>query len=361
MVLMLSLFLLAVPQSQPENSAAAGASPSFKETAPDAMAIQASRKPHCCWIARPWSNPGNLPGHAEDSILYKRITGAIGPPMPEGAPKLPDADIAPIKRWIDAGAPDGKTTSAEPRRFISNDDVISAIEKDLTSAGTDTSRRFLRYFTLTNLYNAGEQTRAYRSALFKLMNSLSWDKDITLPPVSIENRRSFGSISGSTTGRIRQRRGKRSWHGYPYGVESSGSAYARSAMTFEDSVHSCRLVSRRRVHAAALSRHPRIAHERSRLEPCGRNTRRCLNIDRANLRESPGLRVVRAGFTESGVSNSNRVVERHRSPYGAYWKSTTFRQHRRTQHLSTSDGFRARRRRDHLQSSEWAAGVPAGE
>ena len=36
------------------------------------------------------------------------------------------------------------------------------------------------------------------------------------------------------------------------------------------------------------------------------------------------MRVVRAGFTESGVSNSNRVVERHRSPYGAYWKSHDF-------------------------------------
>ena len=62
--------------------------------------------------------------------------------------------------------------------------MISAIEKDLTSAGTDTSRRFFRYFTLTNLYNAGDAKLAtYRSALSKLVNSLSWDKDITLPAI----------------------------------------------------------------------------------------------------------------------------------------------------------------------------------
>jgi hypothetical protein len=61
------------------------------------------------------------------------------------------------------------------------------------------------------------------------------------------------------------------------------------------------------------------------LETCGHNTRRCLNIDtQRNLQDAAGLRVVRAGITDSGVSNSNRVVERHRSPYGAYWKSHDF-------------------------------------
>ena len=35
-------------------------------------------------------------------------------------------------------------------------------------------------------------------------------------------------------------------------------------------------------------------------------------------------RVWRAGFNDSGVSNHNRVVERHASRYGAYWKSYDF-------------------------------------
>ena len=48
-----------------------------------------------------------------------------------------------------------------------------------------------------------------------------------------------------------------------------------------------------------------------------------VNVAR-NLRDSPGRRVWRSGFLESGVSKFNRIVERHKSPYGAYWKSYDF-------------------------------------
>ena len=43
-----------------------------------------------------------------------------------------------------------------------------------------------------------------------------------------------------------------------------------------------------------------------------------------NIITAPGIRVWRAGFNNSGVSNHNRVVERHTSRYGAYWKSYDF-------------------------------------
>ena len=37
-------------------------------------------------------------------------------------------------------------------------------------------------------------------------------------------------------------------------------------------------------------------------------------------------RIARAGFNGSGVSRNNRLIERHDSPYGAYWKSYDFKQ-----------------------------------
>ena len=43
-----------------------------------------------------------------------------------------------------------------------------------------------------------------------------------------------------------------------------------------------------------------------------------------NLKNAPGVRVWRAGFNNSGVSVNNRIVERHKSRYGAYWKSYDF-------------------------------------
>ena len=45
-------------------------------------------------------------------------------------------------------------------------------------------RPFRRYFTLTHLYNAGlsaEELQSYRHGLSKLINSLSWGKQIVPP------------------------------------------------------------------------------------------------------------------------------------------------------------------------------------
>jgi hypothetical protein len=47
-----------------------------------------------------------------------------------------------------------------------------------------------------------------------------------------------------------------------------------------------------------------------------------LNVDvEQNIRQK---QVIRAGFNSSGVSRNNRLVERHTSPFGAYWKSYDF-------------------------------------
>src|SRR5579864_373310 len=44
-----------------------------------------------------------VPGKAEESALYRRLTGALQPSMPLGS-KLKDSDIAIIRQWIDEGA-----------------------------------------------------------------------------------------------------------------------------------------------------------------------------------------------------------------------------------------------------------------
>lgn len=330
MVLTLALLLMSVPQVQPEASSAAAAFAVFQKNCIGCHGDTGFARNSMILDRAAMVRSGKVkPGSGEASILYKVISGAMEPSMPDGGPKLPDRDIATIKKWIDDGAPDWKS-AIEPRRFISNEDVISAIEKDLTSSGTDTSRRFFRYFTLTNLYNAddnGAKLATYRSALFKLLNSLSWDKDIILP-TTIDNEQTILRIDlreydwtdpAGTWATILE--------GYPYGVDYSDSAYARiQAMT------SSRIPFIRADWFLAAASMPPLYHDilelpanEADLESCGRNAKRCLNIDtQRNLQDSPGLRVVRAGFTESGVSNSNRVVERHRSPYGAYWKSHDF-------------------------------------
>ena len=269
-----------------------------------------------------------IPGKPDESPLFLRVTGSIEPLMPAVGPKLADSDIALIKQWISEGAPEWSLARTPARKFITNDEVVSAIEQDLNSFRADTSRRFLRYFVLTSLYNSGDiKLATYRAALFKLLNSLSWDKDIIRPAIIDKEEtivrvdlRDYGWTDPAGT-----------WEtvldGYPYGVELSGSAYTRIQILTSSQIP---LIRADWFLAAASV--PPLYHDilelpanETDLESCGSNTKRCLHIDtERNLRDSAGVRVVRAGFTESGVSNSNRIVERHRSPFGAYWKSHDF-------------------------------------
>jgi len=49
--------------------------------------------------------PGLVPGSPEKSRLYALVTHAAKPHMPDGKDKLPEAEIAKIAAWIEAGAP----------------------------------------------------------------------------------------------------------------------------------------------------------------------------------------------------------------------------------------------------------------
>ena len=81
---------------------------------------------------------------------------------------------------------------------------------------------------------------------------------------------------------------------------------------------------------------PPLYHELLSLPLTDRDLETRLEVDVAgNLVNAPGVRVWRAGFNNSGVSNHNRVVERHRSRYGAYWKSYDFAGSVGTQNIFT--------------------------
>jgi WD40 repeat protein len=53
-----------------------------------------------------------VPGRSNQSLLFQRI--AVGPRIMPPSGRLPDAEIATIKRWIDAGAPDWRDTGPQP-------------------------------------------------------------------------------------------------------------------------------------------------------------------------------------------------------------------------------------------------------
>src|SRR5207249_4761285 len=104
---------------------------------------------------------------------------------------------------------------------------------------------------------------------------------------------------------------------YPYGVIQPTPA-ARAVFI----ATGCELpVVRADWFVFAASRPP-LYHEVLQLPDTDAALEKDLKIDvEADIREG---RVARAGFNGSGVSRNNRLIERHGTAHGAYWKSYDF-------------------------------------
>jgi hypothetical protein len=50
------------------------------------------------------SIPDVIPGKADSSLLYLRLTGALQPQMPKARPPLNAGQLTTVKKWIDQGA-----------------------------------------------------------------------------------------------------------------------------------------------------------------------------------------------------------------------------------------------------------------
>ena len=123
-----------------------------------------------------------IPRQPDASELYLRLLGDTdtGSQMPLGQEPLDSEAIATIRSWIEAGAPDWEALPKPRRTFITTETMLTTIRNHLTALPAF-DRKFARYFTLTHLYNAGasdDNLRAYRNALSKLVNSLSWGAEI---------------------------------------------------------------------------------------------------------------------------------------------------------------------------------------
>ncbi len=270
-----------------------------------------------------------IPGNPLGSEFYRRLTEntVVKPQMPLGTPPLSAAAIDTVERWILAGAPDWDVS--RDVNFIPHEAMLKQLSAHLLTLSAF-DRPFARYFTMTHLYNAGESPETlhlYRTALSKLVNSLSWGSEVINPqPIDeleilfyIDLRQYEWDIRGDAWGQIEAV--------YPYTIEYDVE---------EDPVTFLYLSSLREgtdsavpfVHVdwfLATAALPPLYHDILDLPETARQLETALDVNvKRNLQNAPGLRVWRAGFNDSGVSSHNRVVERHTSRYGAYWKSYDF-------------------------------------
>ncbi len=280
-------------------------------------------------------NRSVIPRQPDASEFYLRLLGDTdnGSQMPLGQEPLDAETIATVRRWIESGAPDWEAIPKPERRFITTEAMLKTIHTHVTSL-TVFDRTFARYFTLTHLYNAGatdDNLRAYRNALSKLVNSLSWGSEVIKPtPIDreetifyIDLRHYEWDVKSDKWYKIEQ--------AYSYGVQLKSSMYTTLCQETD-----CELPFVRADWFIATASLPPLYHEILGLPETDKELETQLEVNVAeNLKNAPGVRVWRAGFNESGVSVNNRIVERHKSRYGAYWKSYDFAGNVGTQNIFT--------------------------
>ena len=282
-----------------------------------------------------------IPGNPDASELYKRLLGPTenGVQMPFGQPQLPAQSIDTVRRWILAGAPQWTTTRTTDSRFISPAEVLESIETHLTSL-EPFDRAFARYFTMTHLYNAGatpEILAEYRKALSKLVNSLSWRLKITNPQ-PIDPHETIFYIDLRHYEWDRNDGWTKIEQAYPYHVSFDAPAQlaTRNQLGRLLTAMDCNVPAVHIDWFIASASTPPLYHDLLSLPLTDKELETRLEVDvTRNLRDAPGVEVWRAGFNNSGVSTNNRVVERHTSRYGAYWKSYDFAGSVGTQNIFT--------------------------
>ncbi len=266
------------------------------------------------------------PGAPDKSALIDRVEDGS---MPEGGPLLTTEEKTLLKDWIKAGAQDFSPDTHEIPEvgFISNEDFETCMLKDLKEQAPE-DRSFIRYLNLGNLYNSnrkGELERT-RLAVNKLLNSLSWKREIK-NPVAIDGTQTLIRVD------LRNYRWTpEMWEeislGNPYPERIEGptlKSLSQMTQTETPSVRADWFVFK----ASRPPLYHKLLYDLPKMSPrvgTGRADRALetvLSVDvLANERAG---NLVKAGFRQSNVTKSNRTIDRHETPFGSYWKSDDFK------------------------------------
>ncbi len=283
------------------------------------------------------------PGSAEDSLIYHLITAKDDTVMPPAEkPRLSDEQVAVIKAWLAAGAPDFPVGDVGPKeRPFGHESILGAILQDVRRLPV-ADRKFARYFSIAHLMSAGatrEELDIQRDALAKIINHLSWQPEL-VRPTPIETTGTIFRIDIRRLG----------WDKQPFRQVKSGKFVANSSINIFDlalleypygmvahkSDNYLVLVKEFLTHANQVRPVPYVRadwfvstvtlpplyEDFLQLPRSLKELETMLGVDSAaNIAAGKAFR---AGMAQSGVSRNNRVVERHDTKYGHYWKSFDF-------------------------------------
>jgi Planctomycete cytochrome C len=262
-------------------------------------------------------------GKSSESYLYVEKLSKKKMPPEEITLRPNDDEIDVIKRWIDAGAPE--VPAVVKREFVSQKAVLTAIRDHLRAADKDEAP-YLRFFTLTHLYNnpnvPNTDLPLYRAALSKAINSLSWKPDIVVPQ-AIDKEQTVFVVDVRDLDWDRDNLWRTILKHYPYGLNYSNVAELSKLQDDISERTSCELAYIRADWFIATATRPPLYHTLLRLPKTVGELEAKLNVYAED--DFLHAKLQRAGFIKSGVSEQNRLVERHAASYGSYWKSFDFK------------------------------------
>ncbi len=255
------------------------------------------------------------------------------PPSKRVTERPTDDEIAVVKQWIEAGALDPEEKAA-PRVFLSLEDELSAAQKYLRGVAGREDRKYIRFFTLRHLHNLpNDGPRAvldadlgqYQAALAKLLNSLSWKKAIVVP-AAVDKQRTLFAVDIRKLDWDRLDLWDKILAVYPYGLKHDSYPDKKTLNDLAEDVYTLAGTKLPIVRAdwfIATASRPPLYHDLVQIPMNAGELEGRLKVNVTdNIKEK---RAKRAGFNASGVSGSNRLVERHESEFGAYWKSYDFK------------------------------------
>jgi Domain of unknown function (DUF4384) len=226
-------------------------------------------------------------------------------------------DIDALIAWIDNL---GKTVVASCRPSIGNKEVVGLIAKDLDGAAIPQLRKSgTRYLTLTNVYNSCVDDKTlefYRQGAIKLVNSLARLSNVarieSIDPAKTILRINIDDLGWSAA----------DWETiltvYPYATRPADSVL-NSAI---EGLTRTRLAYVRADWFAFTASRPPLYNKLLSLPATFQELERQLGVDA--IKDIDNFTAKRAGFQNSGVSENNRLIERHPSPSGYFWTSYDF-------------------------------------
>lgn len=266
------------------------------------------------------------PNKPEVSTLYQRVSRGEMPPKPA---RINVEDVHALQRWIAIGAT-AFSQGSDERKHVSLTAVLKTVRDHLRDVDRD-QRPYLRFLTLHTVHNNPQMLdldlRTHRAAMSKVLNSLSWKPRIVLPKALDEAQTVFAiDIRDFDWDRID------GWRdimkAYPYGVKYRNLADETLRKLDEDieEMTGCEIGVIRADWFIATASRPPLYHTLLQIPMNAKDLERRVEVDiPANVLNPTPERVARAGFQQSGVSGQNRLLERHLSSHGYYWKSYDFK------------------------------------